>query len=117
MSNLPHFLTDPADPNGQEFRADCMAWELYTRNTKSQREKFIASQPGLQTDDFRQRLYRCEAWWMLTYLNPRFIEQDLASLPLQQQRELRRHLEQMRAEIKRSPQQHYSPLTRGANHA
>ena len=38
MSNLPHFLTDPVDPTGQEFRADCMAWELFTKKPRAERE-------------------------------------------------------------------------------
>lgn len=100
MSNKPHFLTDPVDPNGQAFRADCMAWELFTKKTEKEREAFIAGQPALQTGDFRTRLRRCEAWWLLTYLNTHLIEENLAAMPEQQQRELRSELEGMRTEIK-----------------
>ena len=101
MSNLPHFLTDPVDPKGQAFRADCMAWELYTKKSKSDREAFIASQPGLQSGEFRERLRRCEAWWLLHYCNHHQIESTLAEMPPAELKEVRRHLELMRLEMKR----------------
>ena len=100
MTNKPHFLTDPLDPAGQAFRADCMAWELFTKKPKAEREAFIAGQPALQTAEFSHRLRRCETWWMLTYLNWHLIEEDLAELPEQQQRQMRSDLESMRKEIK-----------------
>lgn len=117
MSNLPHFLTDPIDPNGQAFRADCMAWELYTKKPKAEREAFIAGQPALQTREFRQRLYRCEAWWLLTHLNAHLIEEDLTALPADQQRELRSHLEGMRTEIKFYRQRQHKTFKGSKAHA
>ncbi len=100
MSNLPHFLTDPIDPNGQAFRMDCVAWELFTKKAKAEREQYIAGQPVLQTPDFNVRIRRCEAWWLLTYCNHFQIEETIAQLAPDEMREVREHLEVMRLEMK-----------------
>lgn len=115
MALRPHFIEEPLDPKSQQFRTDCMAWELYTKKTKTERDAFIASQPGLQTEDFRIRLYRCEAWWLLTYLNPHLIEENMLTLPANHQRELRSHLEGMRAEIKLYRQRKHKTIKGNCN--
>lgn len=100
MSNLPHFLTDPVDPRGQVFRADCMAWELFTKKPKAEREAFIAGQPELQTEDFHSRLRRCEAWWLLTYCTHFQIEETIAHMTPAEMHDVREHIEAMRLEMK-----------------
>ncbi len=100
MALRPHFIEEPLDPKSQEFRADCMAWELFTKKPKQEREAFISGQPGLQTDDFRNRLYRCEAWWLITYCNPHQIEESIAHLSPDQMQVMRSYLKAMRGEMK-----------------
>lgn len=100
MSNLPHFLTDPIDPAGQAFRADCMAWELFTKKPKAEREQYIAGQPALQTPEFRNCLRRCEAWFLLSYCTHFQIEETIAHLPPDEMREVRQHIKLMRKEMK-----------------
>lgn len=117
MSNLPHFLTDPVDPTGQAFRADCMAWELYTKKPRSEREAYIAGQPALQTCEFRQRLYRCEAWWLLTYCTHFQIEQTIAQMEPDEMREVREHLNVMRLEIKIVRQRKFKTVKGSKAHA
>lgn len=101
MTNKPHFLTDPVDPKGQAFRADCMAWELFTKRPRQEREAFIAGNPALQTSEFRNRLYRCEAWWLITYCNPHQIEDSIAQLSPDQMNAVRGHIDAMRKEMKK----------------
>ena len=101
MSNKPHFLTDPKDSTSWQFRMDCMAWELYTKKTKQEREAFIQGQPRLQEPDFMSSLFRVEAWWMLTYLNQHQIECDLMEMPDERRELMREYLRVMRKEIKR----------------
>jgi hypothetical protein len=107
MTNKPHFLTDPVDPKGQAFRADCMAWELYTKKPEKEREAFIAGQPTLQTSAFRTRLRRCEAWWLLTHCTHHQIELMLAEMQPAAMKEVRAHLELMRREMKTARQIKY----------
>ena len=115
MSNLPHFLTDPVDPTGQAFRADCMAWELFTKKPRAEREAFIAGQPALQTQEFHTRLRRCEAWWMLTYLTRHQIECNLADMD--DQDVMRTHLNLMRLDIKRARQIEFKTIKGSKAHA
>jgi hypothetical protein len=117
MSNLPHFLTDPADPQGQPFRADCMAWELFTKKPRADREAFIASQPGLQTEDFRLRLFRCEAWWLITYCTPHQVEESIAHLSPDEMQVMRDHIKTMRLEMKAIRQRKFRTAHRGKSHA
>lgn len=104
MSNKPHFLINPQDSSSWQFRMDCMAWELFTKKTKQERDAFIQGQPRLQEPDFQSSLYRVEAWWMLTYLNHHQIECDLAEMPNDRQTLMREYLRVMRKEIKRDRQ-------------
>lgn len=104
MSNLPHFLTDPVDPKGQVFRADCMAWELFTKKSKADRDAFIAVNPGLQTREFQECLRRVEAWWLLTYCNHQQIGLIVAEMPVMEEMAMRKHLQVMRIEIKKARQ-------------
>lgn len=117
MTNQPHFLTDPVDPFGQAFRADCMAWELYTKKTQVEREAFIASQPGLQTDDFRERIRRCEAWWLLTYCTHFQIEETIAHMTPTEMQKVREHIEAMRLELKAIRQGKYKTAKGGKTNA
>lgn len=110
MSNLPHFLTDPENPKSQEFRADCMAWELYTKKSAKEREAFIAGQPGLNTGEFRERIRRVEAWWLLTHCTHFQIEQMIAELAPVDMKEVRSHLELMRLEMKAVRQRKYKTV-------
>jgi hypothetical protein len=100
MTNRPHFITDPLDPNSQQFRLDCMAWELYTKKSPADRAAFIASQPALQTAEFNHRLRRCEAWWLLNYCTHHQIELTIAELSPEAMKEVREHVESMRLEMK-----------------
>lgn len=117
MSNKPHFLTDPVDPQGQSFRADCMAWELFTKKPFKEREAFIAGNKPLQSDDFRNRLYRCEAWWLITYCNPHQIEELIAHLSPDQMQKMRNHLKVMRLEMKAIRQRKFKTAHRSKCHA
>jgi hypothetical protein len=117
MTLRPHFIEEPLDPNSQEFRADCMAWELFTKKPFKEREAFIGGQPGLQTDDFRNRLNRCEAWWLITYCNPHQIEDSIAHLSPGQMQTMRDHLRSMRLEIKAVRQRKYKTAHRSKCHA
>lgn len=101
MTNKPHFLIDPVDPQGQAFRADCMAWELYTKKSKAQRQAFIAGNPALQTAEFNQRLRRCEAWWLLAHCTHHQIESTVAEMQPAEMKEVRQHLDLMRLEMKK----------------
>lgn len=117
MSNLPHFLTDPVDPNGQAFRADCMAWELFTKKPRAEREAFIAGQPVLQSGEFRSRLRRCEAWFLLRHCNHFQIEEHIAFLQPEEMRELRQHLKVMRLEMKAVRQAKFKTVKGSKAHA
>ncbi len=117
MSNLPHFLTDPDNPKSQDFRADCMAWELFTKKPRQEREAFIAGQPALQTEAFRNRLYRCEAWWLITYCTPHQVEESIAHYTSEQMKEMRKHLKAMRLELKAIRQRKFKTAHRSKCHA
>ncbi len=117
MSNLPHFLPDPADPKGQAFRADCMAWELFTKKPKAEREQYIAGQPALKTADFNLRLRRCEAWWLLTYCTHFQIEETIAQMEPEEMREVREHLKVMRLEMKIVRQRKFKTVKGSKAHA
>ncbi|UUA73070.1 hypothetical protein [Cellvibrio sp. QJXJ] len=117
MTNKPHFLTDPVDPTGQEFRADCMAWELFTKKPRAEREAFIAGQPALQTQEFHTRLRRCEAWWLLTYCTHFQIEETIAHMTPTEMPEVREHIEAMRLEMKAIRQRKFKTVHRGKSYA
>lgn len=100
MANRPHFITDPVDSSSYEFRLDCMAWQLFNTKTPEELAAYIKRQPKLQNDDFTNRLRKCRAWWMLTYLNRGQIEIDLQSMQSDEEQAMRDHLNQQRQLIK-----------------
>ena len=117
MTKRPHFIEEPLDPNSQQFRADCMAWELFTKKPRAEREAFIAGQKGLQTEDFRTRLYRCEAWWLINYCTPYQIEESIAHLTPEEMRVMRDHIKTMRLEMKAVRQRKFKTAHRSKCHA
>ena len=121
MSNKPHFILDPKDPNSADFRQDCMAWHMYTTMPLQERNELIAKNSKIRNDkDFKNRLRRCEAWWWLTYLNRLQIEENLHLLSTQEESIMRDHLNLMRAEIKKNLQikhKTFMPDPRGKSHA
>jgi hypothetical protein len=100
MQSKPHFITEPHDSASLDFRQDCMAWELYTKKSSSERDQFIKERKQLQTQEFTHRLRRCQAWWMLAYLNRHLIDENLRETPEPEREALRQTLNTMRAEIK-----------------
>lgn len=121
MSNKPHFILDPIDPHGADFRQDCMAWHMYTTMTVEARNDLIAKNSKIRNDqDFKNRLRRCEAWYWLTYLNRLQIEENLRLLTQQEESIMRETLNTMRVEIKKARQikhKTFMPDPRGKSHA
>lgn len=100
MPPRPHFITDPVDSSSNDFRLDCMAWHTFTTKNAEEVAAYIKRQPKLQNDDFTNRLRKCRAWWMLTYLNRGQIEADLQVMPPEEESAMRTHLNQQRQLIK-----------------
>lgn len=107
MTTKPHFITDPRDPNGWDFRQDCMAWHMFTTMAEAERAEFIRSRKQLQTPEFTQRLRRCLAWWMLVHMTRPQIVGHLMALQPEESQALRDTLNIMQAEIKAHRQREF----------
>lgn len=100
MAQLPHFITDPADSSSWDFRQDCLAWELFTSRSFEACAEFVKARPKMQKDNFTERLMRCRAWWMLTYLPRYLIVAELDQMPRDEAEKMRAHLNAMREQMK-----------------
>lgn len=94
----PHFITDPDDPNGTDFRQDCLAYWLLTTKTHTTFSEYLSNQRQATIAGFLPHLARCIAWHWLINKTPQQIRAHLTSVPEPMREYLRASLNELRSQ-------------------